>query len=50
MVNQIEELHLRLDKLEKQKNQEVVTLVEILANANFFVCDKWTMRFLHFAR
>lgn len=36
MVNQIEELHLRLDKLEKQKTQEIVTLVEILANANFF--------------
>jgi hypothetical protein len=36
MVNQLEELHLRLDKLEKQKNQEILTLVEILANATFF--------------
>ena len=36
MANQSEELHLRLDKLEKQKNQEVLALVEILSNATFF--------------
>lgn len=36
MLSQIEELHLRLDKLEKQKDQEVLALVEILSNATFF--------------
>jgi len=36
MLTQIEELHLRLDKLEKQKDQEVLALVEILSNATFF--------------
>lgn len=30
------ELHKRLDKIEKQKNQEVLALVEILSNATFF--------------
>jgi hypothetical protein len=36
MLSQIEELHLRLDKLEKQKDQEVLALVEILSNSTFF--------------
>ena len=36
MVTEIEELHKRVDKIEKQKNQEVLTLVEILSNATFF--------------
>jgi hypothetical protein len=36
MVTEIEELHKRVDKIEKQKIQEVLTLVEILSNATFF--------------
>ena len=36
MPNQTEELHLRLDKLEEQHNQEVLALIEILSNASFF--------------
>ena len=36
MVTEIEELHKRVDKIEKQKNQEVLALVEILSNATFF--------------
>jgi len=36
MVTELEELHKRVDKIEKQKNQEVLTLVEILSNATFF--------------
>ena len=36
MVREIGELHKRVDKLEKQKNQEVLTLLEILSNAAFF--------------
>ena len=36
MPSQIEEIHLRLHKLEKQKDQEVLALVEILSNATFF--------------
>jgi hypothetical protein len=33
---ELEELTKRLDKLEKQKNQEILALVEILSNATFF--------------
>ena len=36
MATELEELHKRVDKIEKQKNQEVLTLVEILSNATFF--------------
>ena len=36
MLPEIEELHKRVDQIEKQKNQEVLTLVEILSNATFF--------------
>lgn len=36
MVTEIEELHERMDRIEKQKNQEILTLVEILSNAEFF--------------
>jgi hypothetical protein len=36
MVTELEELHKRVDKIEKQKTQEVLTLVEILSNATFF--------------
>jgi hypothetical protein len=36
MVTELEELHKRVDKIEKQKNQEILTLVEILSNATFF--------------
>jgi hypothetical protein len=33
---ELENLNQRLEKLEKNNNQEVLTLVEILANATFF--------------
>ena len=36
MGTQLEELSQRMEKLEKQNNQEVLTLVEILSNATFF--------------
>jgi hypothetical protein len=36
MVTDLEELHKRVEKIEKQKNQEILTLVEILSNATFF--------------
>ena len=36
MVTNIQELHDRVDRIEDQKNQEVLTLVEILSNATFF--------------
>jgi hypothetical protein len=36
MVSELEELQKRVDRIEKQKNQEVLSLVEILSNATFF--------------
>jgi hypothetical protein len=36
MVTEIEELHKRVEKIEKQESQEVLTLVEILSNVTFF--------------
>jgi hypothetical protein len=36
MVTNIQDLHDRVDRIEDQKNQEVLTLVEILSNATFF--------------
>ena len=36
MVTTIQELHSRVDRIEEQKNQELLTLVEILSNATFF--------------
>jgi len=36
MATELEELQKRVDKIEKQKNQEVLSLVEILSNATFF--------------
>jgi len=33
---QIEELYTRIDNLEKRDKEEIVTIVEILANVNFF--------------
>ena len=36
MVTNIQELHNRVDRIEEQKNQELLTLVEILSNATFF--------------
>jgi hypothetical protein len=36
MVTNIQELSNRVNRIEEQKNQEIVTLVEILANATFF--------------
>ena len=36
MITELEDLHKRVDKIEKQRNQEVLTLVEILSNAAFF--------------
>jgi hypothetical protein len=36
MVTDIDELNKRVDKIERQKKQEVLTLVEILSNATFF--------------
>ena len=36
MDNRIDELHKRVDKIEQQKNQEVLALVEILSNTTFF--------------
>jgi hypothetical protein len=36
MVIGLEELDRRVDKIEKQKQQEILTLVEILSNAKFF--------------
>jgi hypothetical protein len=36
MTLEIVELHRRIDKLEQLKNEEVLTLVEILANITFF--------------
>jgi hypothetical protein len=37
MLTQLEELNARVDKMEKQRKQEVLTIVEILSNATFFV-------------
>jgi len=36
MVTEIDELHKRVDKIERQNYQEVLTLVEIMSNATFF--------------
>ena len=36
MGREIDEIHRRLDKLEEQKKDEVLTLVEILSNLTFF--------------
>ncbi len=36
MIAEIEALRKRIDKIEKQKNDEVFTLIEILSNASFF--------------
>ena len=36
MITEVEELHRRVDKIEIQKNREVLALVEILSNATFF--------------
>lgn len=36
MVTDIDELHRRIDQIEKQNNEEVLALVEILSNATFF--------------
>jgi len=36
MATKLEELNKRVEKIEKQKNQEILTLVEILSNATFF--------------
>ena len=36
MDNKINELHKRVDKIEQQKNEEVLALVEILSNTTFF--------------
>jgi seryl-tRNA synthetase len=36
MEARLKELNKRLDKLEKQNNQEILTIVEILSNATFF--------------
>jgi len=36
MATKLAELNQRLDRLEKENNQEVLTLVEILSNATFF--------------
>ena len=36
MISEIEELHKRVDKIERQKSEEVLALVEILSNATFF--------------
>jgi hypothetical protein len=36
MITDLEELSKRIDKIEKQKTDEVLTLVEILSNAAFF--------------
>jgi hypothetical protein len=36
MVTNVRELRNRVDRIEEQKNQELLTLVEILSNATFF--------------
>jgi hypothetical protein len=36
MTTEIKQLQRRLDEIERQKNEEVLTLVEILANISFF--------------
>jgi hypothetical protein len=36
MVSGLKELDRRIDKIEKQKQQEILSLVEILSNATFF--------------
>jgi hypothetical protein len=36
MVSKIDELQKRVDKIEEQRDQEVLTLIEILSNATFF--------------
>ena len=36
MITELEVLSKRIDKIEKQKTDEVLTLVEILSNATFF--------------
>ena len=36
MIAELEELRKRIDKIEKQKTDEVFTLIEILSNAAFF--------------
>jgi hypothetical protein len=36
MIVEIEELNKRIDKIERQRNEEVLTLLEILASITFF--------------
>lgn len=36
MVTELDELHRRVDKIERQKTEEILALVEILSNATFF--------------
>ena len=36
MVTDIDDLHRRVDKIERQNSEEVLALVEILSNATFF--------------
>jgi hypothetical protein len=36
MITEIEELYARINNIERQKNEEVLTLLEILANLTFF--------------
>lgn len=42
MNAQVEELSERISKLEKHRNEEILTLVEILSNATFFGAMKKT--------
>ena len=36
MALELQDLHKRVEKIEQEKDQEVLTLVEILSNATFF--------------
>ncbi len=36
MATELEELYKRVEKIERQRNQEILTLIEILSNATFF--------------
>ena len=36
MATELQELHKRVAKIEQEKDQEILTLVEILSNATFF--------------
>jgi len=36
MVTNLDELHRRVDKIERQNDEEILALVEILSNATFF--------------